>query len=684
MPTITLTPTAASAADSSGWVTLNYYKNTSSDYPLTLNLTYPANETLSGGGVNITEITFHGYIRNKSTAIKRLQLGFRPSADAGSESWCQINETNVTGAAFKAVDVSYSGTSYVYNRFSKTYNGTHILTQHVQSAMQAGTPLYLGIIVPDLYRNVSLSLTLSEWTIDVTYELLGNVPTTSGATAVIGTDSITVTVVKTIAESTTTLIYSGNDPYGESVHIHRQVDLGTGTSDTFAIPKTIGEYFPAAISYPLTITAVTYVDGAEAGRIDTSVTLTLPDDSSPTVEVAAEPCWATTAPEATAFAAYIQHQSGVKFTFTASARYGASFEGHTLEIESCSYIGTIGEAGELEPARHLPFSGSGKIPWTLTVTDTRGLTATKTGTITVMPWSPPTIQRFEVYRVTEANVEAIDGTYIRALAELSAVSVVAEETERNSLRFHILYREISDTPGEWSSADEVSVNARQLDGSYLLKKDGAAIGGGLDEEGHDLPFNEMLGYEFQLVAEDIYGSSTVQAAIPSAQQFQDIDEGTGNMGFGGNAPEAADASAYRFYKQTDFPSGIQIESQRYGWHAGDSLEIGSTMVIPGYITGGAKDCHALLCLGQPIFASSAVLSGAVVLRGIKGYVDNMGYSTGVAVGAADFTFAAEIVNAKAGMVNLSVSKTAAFENATNNTPATMHGAGSQNLVITFA
>ncbi len=649
MPTVTLTPTAVSVTGSGGWATLEYYKNTSPNHPLTMNLTYPVNAVLSGPGVNITKITVHGYIRNKSTAIKRVQLGFRPAADSGSTSWEQLDETDVVGGAFKAIDTA-GGTVWIYNRFSRTYNGTHIMTRYLQSAMRAGNAVYLGIIVPDLYRQISLSTTLAEWTIDVTYELLGNVPTTDKTRAVIGRDSVTVTVVKTIPESTTKLIYRipESSESSNSV-ILRQVELGTGASDQFSIPGSVGDYIMYDVSVEMRITAITSVDGAEAGEVDAVAALIIPEDATPDVSVSVAPCWPPAAPEDTCFNAYIQYHSGAEFTVSAVPKLGATIEEYTLEMENTLYLGTIGEAGELENLSHEPMWNSGEVPWTITITDTRGFTTVKTGTVSVIPWSPPAINRFDVYRVTEANAEAIDGTYIRASADLSCSSLVIGEEQKNSLRFHILYRKIADTPGEWIAADEVSVTALQTVMTLLLKKDGLPVGGGgVDADGNDLPFNEMLGYEFQLVANDLYGESTAQTAIPSAQQFQDIDENTGNMGFGGNAPEATEDSAYRFHKQTDFPAGIQVEQKRYGWHAGDAIEFAGDMAIAGYLTGGTKDCHALLFLGQPIFAAGAGLSGSAVLRGIKGYLDNMSYATGVAAGTAGYTFTAQIMNAKAG------------------------------------
>lgn len=688
MPTVTLTPTAVSVTGSGGWATLEYYKNTSPNNPLTMNLTYPVNAALLGPGVNITEITVHGYIRNKSTAIKRVQLGFRPAANSGSTIWEQLDETDVVGGAFKAIDAA-GGTVWIYNRFSRTYNGTHIITRWLQAIRDGSlgfppTELYLGIIVPDLYRNISLSTTLAEWTIDVTYEVLGNVPTTNVTTAVLGKDSITTTVMKTIPGSTTTLIYSTGEIEGTPI-IFDQVDLDTGTSHVFPVSEELASDMGAdQLTGTLTIIAVTFVDGLEAGRVSTAVTLTLPDDRAPTLTLAIEPVWPDDSSETTRFSAYIQNQSGVSFTFTTECKYYAELVSYSLFIEGVPYSRTLGTFDEKTPLVHLPFSGSGEVSWSASITDSRGATTTQTGTIYVIPWSPPAINRFDVYRVTEANAEAIDGTYIRASADLSCSSLIIGEEQKNSLRFHILYRKIADTPGEWIATDEVSITALQTVMTLLLKKDGLPVGGGgVDADGNDLPFNEMLGYEFQLVVNDLYGESAAQTAIPSAQQFQDIDENTGNMGFGGNAPEATEDSAYRFYKQTDFPAGIQVEQQRYGWHAGDAIEFDGGMAIAGYLTGGTKDCHALLFLGQPIFAAGAGLSGSAVIRGIKGYLDNMSYETGVSAGTAGCTFTAQIMNAKAGIVRLSISKTSAFTNSTNNTPIVINGAGNESLVLTF-
>ena len=99
--------------------------------------------------------------------------------------------------------------------------------------------------------------------------------------------------------------------------------------------------------------------------------------------------------------------------------------------------------------------------------------------------------------------------------------------------------------------------------------------------------------------------------------------------------------------------------------------------LVGHVKGGLAHVNVLASM---LFAG---LSGSAVLRGINGYLDNMSYATGVAAGTAGYTFTTQIMNAKAGIIQLSISKTSAFENATNNTPIVINGAGNESLVLTF-
>ena len=73
----------------------------------------------------------------------------------------------------------------------------------------------------------------------------------------------------------------------------------------------------------------------------------------------------------------------------------------------------------------------------------------------------------------------------------------------------------------------------------------------------------------------------------------------------------------------------------------------------------------------------------MVIRGIDGYLNNMSYETGIAVGTSGYTFTYSIVNARAGIIVLYVNKSSAFTNATNNTPIVMSGASNGPLILTF-
>ncbi len=665
MPTVTLTPTACT--ESSGWKTLYYYLTTNSSYyPRRINFSYPANEELAGAGVNITRVTIHGYARNSSSVAKKLRWGFKPAASSGQSTWSTLNGSSVLAGAFTAVESS-NGSTYINRSFTQSYSGTSVLARHIKTMFDAGNPIYLGVIQPTDGRSISVNTGLSYWKIDVEYELLGNIPSTDVSSARLGETAITTTLTKVIEGSTTTLRYSIGDM------VFASSDIGTGSTHSFTPSTSLGSRFPDSLTGTLTITAETYLDGISYGTVSTSVTLTLPTDAAPECSVSLTRLWAEGVQPQSRINAYVQAQSGVQFTISGTGKYGASIAEYALSFDGQNYTGNV--------SIHPSITGSGSVPYTYTVVDSRGLITTHTGTIPVLAWSPPSIRSFQITRVTEEGIEAIDATYAKASVNAGASSLLVGDAQKNQLKFYIRYRQIAEgdtEPNVWIDCDVVTGSTVSGVFEGLLMQNGAYVGGGgVDNAGNALPFNDMYGYEFQLVVYDMYASSVAMDTMPTREQLWDIDEVTGKMGFGGDAPAASDELEYSFHGR------VGVQGMRFGWHAGDSITIGTDQYFVSGITGTAKSIFTILQLGMPIYAGGATATGAVVYRGGSGYLNSMSYTTGIAIGASGYTFSIEIVNAKAGWVRLSCTKTSAFTNVTNNSPVTMMGAANNPLVITF-
>lgn len=195
----------------------------------------------------------------------------------------------------------------------------------------------------------------------VTYELLGNVPTTNITSAVLGESSIVTTINKVVEQSSTTLRYKIGDT------VLQQNDIGIAASDTYVVPASAGQYFPTQKTATLTIEAETFVGGESYGVVTTSVTLTLPDEVKPTATCALTRTWVTGVSSEAQINAYVQTKSGVSFALTGTANYGATVSTFTVSIEGKSYTRTGNGS-----IAHSPLSGSGTIAYTYSVTDSRG------------------------------------------------------------------------------------------------------------------------------------------------------------------------------------------------------------------------------------------------------------------------------------------------------------------------
>ena len=530
MPQITLTP-SASTSTLGQWVAIAS-ASSSQSYAKQIIFTIPACSDLASDGANITKITMHGYVRNGTSAQKQLQWGFKSSASAGVSEWAQLDGTNVVANPFIAID-GWDHSDYGYAQITKEYSGDTAFAKWIKQ--NAGSGLFFGIIQPQSGKVISVWNSADAWTITVDYELLGNIPTTDKSSVKL-TETITTTINRIISDSTTTLNYKIGD------NVLSTVDIGTATSHTFTVPRTAGSYFPTALTSTLTVEAVTSVSGATYGTISTTATITLPDDANPRVTLNTQTRqWKDGTSTAGQIGAYVQNQSGYFAAPTMVTMYGASVKSITAVCEGNSVPQV--QSG----FRYVPFTTSGAVSTAFMVTDSRGLTGTLTITNTVLPWAAPAIQSFTVQRATSDGTIAIDGTCAMVTATATASSLIVD-AEKNALTFTVQYREIGAT--DWISADAIATASISTSISGLLASSGTTID----------TFNDMTGYEFRLLVADLYATSYASDEMPTKEQFWDIDESTGRMGFGGDAPKSDDDFSYRFHEPVDLAGGYKIYS----------------------------------------------------------------------------------------------------------------------------
>lgn len=163
--------------------------------------------------------------------------------------------------------------------------------------------------------------------------------------------------------------------------------LAEGVLNTnFTVPMAWLNAIPANASGGATCTLTTYLDGEERGQKVISFTIFAPASAGPAFTGSITPAGQVTA-------GYYQYLSAAKVTISgAQAQYGASIRSY--RIAAPFELGGADSAEYTTPA----FARSGAHTFTLSVTDSRGLTANKALTVDVLQTARPAISQFKVER----------------------------------------------------------------------------------------------------------------------------------------------------------------------------------------------------------------------------------------------------------------------------------------------
>ena len=217
--------------------------------------------------------------------------------------------------------------------------------------------------------------------------------------------SSSLTVPATINTGAT---LSGTITPSSSAFNHK-VYLKTGSTTRSTISLAVGtktfsdviehSWFPSSTSGTLTVVLETYNGTTLVASTSKSVTANVPTSITPSVSTLT----ATVVDGKGGY--YVQNKSKVTLTATATAGIGASIKSYVFSGTNMSVSGTVASA----TSSVLQYSGTKT--YTVTVTDTRGRTASRNVSITVQPYATPTISSISVQRCTSNGTIDENGTY---------------------------------------------------------------------------------------------------------------------------------------------------------------------------------------------------------------------------------------------------------------------------------
>ena len=261
---------------------------------------------------------------------------------------------------------------------------------------------------------------------------------------------------------------------------------GVKTNYSWTVPLAIASSYPTATKGTITIGLNTYNGSTQIGGTQTvNLDITIPASVAPSVSAIA----VSEAASGLSNIGYVQTKSKLKIVASASGSYSSSIRSYVYNIGSQSYSGLENTYTMGEEVRD-----SGTVAVTVTVTDSRGRTASKSVNITVLAYSPPQITHFECSRCGDANGSVnANGQYLKVTFGYS-VSPLNNKNRANYLLKYSVYED-----GKWGGL--TSGTQYTYSGTYISA---TAI------------LNTASTYRVGLVVTDSFGTASFYKEIGTA------------------------------------------------------------------------------------------------------------------------------------------------------------------------
>lgn len=324
----------------------------------------------------------------------------------------------------------------------------------------------------------------------------------------------TVTIYTTRASSA----FTHDLAYSFAGGAYVSIATGVETSMYWEVPLSLANSVPNTTSGTITIRCITKNGSTVVGTKTALLTAKVPTTVIPTISSIRLAEAATGAVEG--IGAFVQSKSKLKGTVDASGVYGSTIKSYVTTVEGKNYSGSTFTTDTL--------SGSGTVRVKTTVTDSRGRSASKTASISVLAYTPPQITAFTVARYTASGEASPDGIYVWVSIAYSVTSL----NSKNTATAKIEYKQSTATA--WSTL--YTKTEQSLD--EILKPT-------------DKTFSTDYQWDFRVTLTDAFNSATpatYTAVLPSGEVILDI---------------RADGKGIAFFK-TSTKEGVEIAGELPG------------------------------------------------------------------------------------------------------------------------
>ena len=424
---------------------------------------------------------------NTSTVTAKVQL-----VSTGSSYTINSSATKSGSLTINGTKYTFSFTASLSGNQTKTiYTKTVTVSHSADGTKTCSFSATCGINVTlsdTYYGNVTAS---GSGTFD-TIARASSISSVTASVAINGTNEVTVNIARAASSFTHTVVFS----FGS----YSKTTTGVGTSTSYAIPTSWINAMPSSTSGTATVTLTTYSGSTKIGTaVSKNFTVTVPSSVVPTIS-------GVTISEsvsglAAQFGGYVQSKSKLAVTITAAGVYSSTIKSYKTTIQGVNYTARSFTSGAL--------SKSGTSTITISVTDSRGRTASTTRSLTVIAYAAPKITSFQAFRSLANGTENYDGTYVSAAVNFSISPVGNKNTAAYKLEYKL---QSADTWTTLTSGSVYALNSNIVSSSGLFGQDNS--------------------FDLRLTVTDYFATVSSTTQIPTAFTLIDFNASGRGIAFG--------------------------------------------------------------------------------------------------------------------------------------------------------